>query len=413
MKRSVIITIGSIVGIVIIAGITYLGINWSQWGPLARIIAILFPMLICFGTGIQMFFSGEHKKQSIVFIIVGSLLFPIFLSVAFKELELFAKPFNDNFGLTVSFLTLALYLGLSNIFRFPVWAFLYQCVGLFTYYYFLKVLGVESLLKEPTMAWLFLVPGIIYILLSLMYDHQKKLNEAHYSYALGTLVLVFSFFRLFAETARNEHLAWLLIICAFACFGFGVWLELSRQEKYCHAPYLIGAALTFFSLLRLGFDGTLINSFTGSTGFDQDVAGWSSIIVGVIYLCIAWILPKLKQFQIKVPIILKEFFNFVGPLFILGSIFYLGLKGEKIMYESLLFLTSLGFIFGSIPKLSRQFLYIGTVFLVIYIFSIGGEYFQNSVGWPITLFIAGLASMGIGVAIEKVRKKYFAAGKTK
>ena len=78
----------------------------------------------------------------------------------------------------------------------------------------------------------------------------------------------------------------------------------------------------------------------------------------------------------------------------------------------MLLLASLGFIFGSIPKLTRQFLLIGTLFLVVYIFMIGGEYFQNEVGWPITLFVAGLISMGIGVAMERVRRKYFTVVKS-
>jgi hypothetical protein len=33
--------------IVVIAGIIYIGINWSQWGSVARISAIFLPMLIC------------------------------------------------------------------------------------------------------------------------------------------------------------------------------------------------------------------------------------------------------------------------------------------------------------------------------------------------------------------------------
>src|SRR3989344_2402991 len=81
--------------IVVLAGIIYIGINWSQWGSAARIFAILLTMLICYGAGVPMFFSSEHKKQGIVFLVVGSLLFPFFLSVMFKELEMFAKPFND------------------------------------------------------------------------------------------------------------------------------------------------------------------------------------------------------------------------------------------------------------------------------------------------------------------------------
>ena len=81
--------------------------------------------------------------------------------------------------------------------------------------------------------------------------------------------------------------------------------------------------------------------------------------------------------------------------------------GKEPVYEPLLLFSSLGFIFGSIVNKSRQFLYLGTLFLIIYIFDIGAEYFESNVGWPITLFVAGLASMGIGFGIEKLRRKYF------
>lgn len=95
------------------------------------------------------------------------------------------------------------------------------------------------------------------------------------------------------------------------------------------------------------------------------------------------------------------------PVAILGGLFGLGLDGKKFVYETMLLLGSLGFIFFSIPIKSRTFLYVGTWFLIVYIFGIGGEYFQNQVGWSITLFIAGLLSMSIGFGMEKLRKQYF------
>lgn len=401
--------------IVVLAGIIYISINWSQWGSAGRIFAILLPMLICYGVGAPMFFSNEHKKQGIVFLVVGSLLFPFFLSVMFKELAIFATPYNDNFNLTVSLLSFVLYLVSSFIFRFPVWSFLYQGTGLFVYYFFLKLIGIESVFEKPAMAWLFLIPGTAYLFLSLFYDKNEQKDEGHYSYAIGALVLVFSFVRLFGETfAQNkEHLAWLLMFFGVAYFLLGIFYEKTNFKKYCQAPYLIGAGIVFFSLLRLAIDGTLLKDFTGSTAvYDRDIIGWSNVIVGVIYLVFAYVIEKLKNIGLEEAPKYKEFFNLVGPFWVLGAIFYLGLDGKKPIYETLLLLSSLGFIFGSIPKLARQYLLIGTLFLIIYIFSIGGEYFQNEVGWPITLFVAGLASMGISIVMEKVRRKYFAVVKS-
>jgi hypothetical protein len=400
--------------IVVLAGIFYISINWSQWESAARICAILIPVLICYGVGAPMWSSGQYKKQGIVFLVIGSLLFPIFLSVMFKELKIFAQPFDDNFNLTVSLLTFILYLICNFTFRFPIWAILYQGEGLFVYYFFLKLIGVESVYKDPLMAWLFLLPGTAYLLLSLFYDKNEKKDEGRYSYVIGTLVLVFSFIRLFAETFGHDkqYLAWLLLILGVAYFLLGIFYEKTDFKKYCPAIYFIGTGVVFFSLLKLASDGYLLKFLTGSAdNYDQDIIGWSNFIVGAIYLLFAYIVGKLKNLHLEEASKYKGFFNLVGPFWILGAIFYLGLNGKKPVYETLLLLSSLGFIFGSIPRLMKQYLLIGTLFLIIYIFSIGGEYFQNQVGWPITLFVAGLASMGISIAMEKVRRKYFAVNK--
>lgn len=341
--------------IVFLAGIIYIGINWKEWGSVARIFAILLPMLIVYGVGIPLWFGEQYRKQSIVFIFTGSLLFPLFLSVVFKELNIFAEPWSNNFGLTVSLLTLGLYLLLSFIFRHPIWSFLCSVTGLFVYYYLLKVLGIENLFEKETMAWAFLLPGVLYLLLGYFYEKVQKRDYSKYPYFLGVLTI-------------------------------------------------------FFSLSRLAIDGSLLKIFTGDAGVysvRQSLVGWSTVVVGIIYLALARLSEKLKNLKLDEAGRYKVFFDFVGTFAILGAIFYLGTNGEKPIYETLLLLSSLGFIFASVPKLSRQFLYIGTLFLVIYIFDIGSEYFQNQVGWPITLFIAGLISMGIGFGIEKLHRQYF------
>ena len=83
--------------------------------------------------------------------------------------------------------------------------------------------------------------------------------------------------------------------------------------------------------------------------------------------------------------------------------------GKQPLFETLILIGSLVFIFSSVLRQSKIFLYEGTFFLVIYIFSIGYEYFQNQIGWPLTLLVAGLLSMFTGLMIEKLRKRYFKA----
>jgi len=393
--------------IVVLAGIIYIGISWSEWGPIARIFAIFLPMMICYCAGFLLWFLNQSREQAIAFVVTGSLLFPLFLSIGFKELGLFAQPFSDGFGLSVSLLTFLLYVALSFIFRFPIWSFLYHSVGLFVYYYFAKVLGVNGF-ESTTLAWLFLILGTLYLFSSLLYWRSGKEKESHYVYVVGTIVLVLAFVRLFLETIEEKHLAWILLVFGVGYFVLGLWLESQKEKRHCQTPYLVGVAVLFFSLVRLGIDGTLLKGIVGPIEVARDIiVGWSNVVIGTIFLTSGWGIAKVKKFQLEEGAHYKEFFDLVGPLFILGSFWYLGLGGVKPIYETLLLLSSLGFIFGSIPNLSRQYLYTGTLFLVIYIFAIGGEYFQHDVGWPLTLFVAGFVSMGIGVAIEIIRRKYF------
>jgi hypothetical protein len=393
--------------IIVLAGLIYVGINWSYWGPAARIFAILAPMLICFIIGTRLWFSSDYKKQGIAFVFVGSLLFPLFLAITFKELQVFATPYDSGFNFAVWFITFVLYVGLSFIFSYPIWGILYQIVGLILYYYFWRVIGVQDYSENPITAWLFLIPGTLYLFLALAYEELKKNEEATSSFVLGMIVLFFSFFRIFAETFNNTLISWVLVLIGLVYFGLGMWLEAKQIKRFCKGVYLIGAGLIFFAFLRLGFSGAILKDFAGSDKSSQDIYGASVAIVGFIYLIIALLIEQLKKFNLTEGALYKEFFDLVGPFFVLGALFYLGLGGHKPIYETLLLIGSLGFIFTSIPRKSPQFLYIGTIFLIFYIFSIGGEYFYNDVGWPLTLFVAGLASMGIGVGIEKIRRSYF------
>ncbi|MBT4349332.1 DUF2157 domain-containing protein [bacterium] len=448
--------------IVVLAGAIFIGINWSQWNPLMRILAIFSPMFICYLVGIKIFFSKEDEAIRNVFLTVGSLLFPFFLLITFKELQIFDKPFNDAFNFTVYLFSFALYLIQSLLFRFPVFAILYQIMGFFTYYFFLKMIGIESIFIKNTMAWLLLIPGTAYLFLTSIPNDliQKKSFNI-----IGTLIIVFSFLRLFSNIdgkesaiwilflfgviysilglishygpykkysltphligssvialslinflaltykSNKEHLIWVILLFGILYFIWGMFLEFKKLKKISQAPYIIGAATIFLFLLRLGLDGTLLKTFsTNELQASREIIGWSNFIIGMVYLLIAYILEKIRHVEITTATKFAFLFNIFGPLWILTSLLYLGLDGNKIFYESLLLLASLAFIFISIPRSKKSFLLFGTVFLVTYIFMIGGEYFKNEVGWPITLFVAGLLSMGIGIAIEKVRQRYF------
>ena len=333
--------------IIVLAGAIYIGINWSQWGLVARIFAIFLPMLICYIVGVPMFFNDGYKKQSVVFLAVGSLLFPFFLTILFKELKIFAQPFYNDFCIAVSFLYFVFYLVSSFIFRFPIWAFLYQGAGLSVFYFLIVFVGAGNIFGRTTMSWLFLVLGTAYLFFSLLYDKSGQKDEGRYSYRFGTLVVAWSFIVLLNETFSNQgYLAYLLFILGVAYFFFGVFCEKNNFRKYCQAPYFIGAGVIFFSLSRLASGGTLLKNLTGSAAhYSWDIFNWSSLIIGIVYMFIGWVW-KIKILTTRRAPKFKILFDVIGPLFVLGSILNFGSGGNKPIYETLLLLSSLGFILG-------------------------------------------------------------------
>src|SRR3989338_6045794 len=394
--------------VVVLAGVIYVGIGWSHWGAIPRILAIFVPMVICFGTGVALWPAEHQKKQSLVFLVVGALLFPLFLVVALKELQVFSEPFSIGFCLTVSSLALLLYLGLNVIFRSPVWAFLYHLVFLFAYYFFLRIMGFESIAESGVIAWLFLIPATAYVGGSIWYEKRGETEAGYYSYVFGVFAILFAFIRLLQEMPNSA--VWLVafLLAGIAYFGMGMLYEKNGYYKYCQGLYLLGAGVVFFALLRAGFYGTVLIGAMGIVSVESEkVIGWSNVILGVLYLFLAVSMGELKKLRFHEAARYAEFFEGVGCFWFLGALHYLGLGGREPVDETLVLLGSLGFIFLSVLRISRQFLYIGTMSLIIYIFSIGGEYFENSVGWPLTLFVAGLASMAVGVGIEKMRRRYF------
>jgi len=55
---------------------------------------------------------------------------------------------------------------------------------------------------------------------------------------------------------------------------------------------------------------------------------------------------------------------------------------------------------------SRSILVMSTLFLIAHVSYITGEYFADSLGWPISLVILGFVFIGLGYVSISVNKKY-------
>ena len=98
-----------------------------------------------------------------------------------------------------------------------------------------------------------------------------------------------------------------------------------------------------------------------------------------------------------------------GSLGILSGALWLGgwSPEASILWEVLFPGVVLGMMFLSVHLRSKSFLVFGAMFLIIYILKITGEYFQENLGWPLALVMAGLALIAVGYGAVQFNNKYF------
>ena len=107
---------------------------------------------------------------------------------------------------------------------------------------------------------------------------------------------------------------------------------------------------------------------------------------------------------------LAGYLYFFGTLGTLGSA--IGLSGFKPntnwLWELLAPILIIAAIFSSLRLKSRSLLILGIIFLMAFIIKITGEYFTNTLGWPLSLVIIGLCLIALGYLAVSLNKKYFA-----
>lgn len=135
-------------------------------------------------------------------------------------------------------------------------------------------------------------------------------------------------------------------------------------------------------------------------------AAYRILGIGAAYLFLAYGLVETKLRS------LAWWLYGFGALAVLASALWLsGWKPEQSMFWELSYpLLVFGAMFISTKLKSRAMLFFGAVFLVGYIFKITGEYFQDSLSWPLLLILAGFLLMGVGYLTFYLNKRYLKTG---
>lgn len=167
------------------------------------------------------------------------------------------------------------------------------------------------------------------------------------------------------------------------------------------AYMLLQHSLTFWAKQRtlLAFGAIFFGAMFFVTLFD--IWGFKPNLIGVVMgaslLCIAYALNQSKHSAIS------GFWYFVGSVMFLWALFDLVEDSAlEIMYLGL----AAFMIFLSTYVRSRAMLFVSTLSMLGYIGYFTAEHFANTVGWPISLVIIGMALFCLGSLAVRLNNRY-------
>jgi len=167
------------------------------------------------------------------------------------------------------------------------------------------------------------------------------------------------------------------------------------------AYMLVQQGATFWAKQRtvLAFSAVLFGCIFFANLFDiwdvdEKLIG---IVVGSSLLCIAYAMQQSKHMAIA------AFWYFVGAVLLLWSIFE---SVENSLLEPVYLGATAFIIFLSTYVRSRTLLLVGTLAMLLYIGYYTTEHFANTVGWPITLVIIGIALIGLSALAVRLNNQY-------
>lgn len=164
----------------------------------------------------------------------------------------------------------------------------------------------------------------------------------------------------------------------------------------------------FFSIYYLSlFHFVLIDFISKHTNYVfADLYSYECIVLGISYILLGRYLDLEKKFTSLVGPL-----YFIGCLFILASSYSLGgtffWNSPITIWKSITGLLIFVAFFLSVPFKSKSFLYLGALFLIIYLSDISTRLAEifGDLGWPLILISAGLLLMLVGYLVFNIHKR--------
>lgn len=377
--------------LIIIAVIVVFTLLWGSASPTARIVFVLLPVLILylisFATRSKASYIDIHDGT----LFTATLLLPFGIATALYQIGIIPtlSP------LLIFYSSLVGYIGFI-ILEFVLHKDKVSPITLLTLY-----------VLFGSLLWHFKIqPDVYYILLSVLsvfltgfgvwlYSKEKTVNAR--SYVAFSVVLLYLFFTAWlVEILMPAYsILWALIVLSLAVASLG-W-GLRRLTKVDGDTYLV-VGIAIASLLA---PAALLMSLNYNSSLSESFNAILVSLFGLLYLSESIFIGRLaRSIQSRLVSDLKRFLEEIAPLVVIVPLLSAGLSNIGLMILAVAL--SFGFIYVSITLPLLTLLPIGTLGLVVGIITITQKYFVDSLTWPITIFVAGFAMIGLSFLVHQV-----------
>ncbi len=189
---------------------------------------------------------------------------------------------------------------------------------------------------------------------------------------------------------------WSLTFSFLGVFLFYVLLMYVHKNPILTFFAIVNGTITLYSMVYAMIGYYDLSSYF----FDiiKDVYVYLTIAIGGSYLLMAYAFRDGWNQK------LSSVLYFFGTIGVLGASFMEMI--DSLPWQMLYLLLIVGAFMLSVYVKSRNVLTVTTLFLIAYVSYITGEYFADSVGWPISLVILGFVFIGLGYMSININKKY-------
>lgn len=181
--------------------------------------------------------------------------------------------------------------------------------------------------------------------------------------------------------------------------------------------FLFGGVFVFYLILSLVQKNVILTFFAFANGtiflyqfvesiiegdfyLHFDFLAYMTMFIGISYLIFGYVFRDNNYRKLVAPL------NFFGSVFLLGAGF--SQVFEHDLWKLLFFVMTVAGVVVSVFLKSRVILIMSTLFLIIHMVYITGEFFANSLGWPLALVILGFIFIGLGYVSININRKFIA-----